>query len=498
MTAPKVTHNPADLAMRQRVQKEVAKQSGRRAARKTGKLSKTSVALALAINSLVFAGVGYVIYDNWDQFTSQRTGDSEYTETTELEDDAPNGGITEEPTEAHVDRRVDQAFEVIEVTPDIDDHIMEDERDYVDEHGRVIVSLRPLANPLYAKQPSLHLYEHEPDVSPLGCGMQPKFDEFWVSGLDKTPEFQEFLVDYAERMRMPLEVTQRSSDAHKRALQLMLGLNECYEEYNKDTYDSVIGDKTRDAIRRFQDANRLTTSGEADNKTMQYLLHASAMRVMFNMYVLDYRAKEFDVETQGVFQLAWHESMYVHTAVSRTGADGIGQMIDSTFLAEMDGTPHSFMATYEKLSDGDVPDIDMSADEFLTSQQHDIWTGSYAMLTHCETLRERFNKAGCEDIYGAYQLGSGGYRALSNAANRTPNKQASKVTRGTVSNGYGHMTAANALNHVNGLIDTQYDRQRALQDIEFLENIMQARAELIKVSPDIVVATKHNPASGKF
>jgi peptidoglycan hydrolase-like protein with peptidoglycan-binding domain len=477
-------------------------------------LSTTAKAAAIALNSLVLAGLGFTAYQHKDYFLGNGNGGQPST-TRDIDDfDLPSEVavkgdrliIEPDPVEVIVldetlvqpDLTEDEQIEIVlpQEPSAIPVPTANPRRPYVDENGLVAVSLRPMINPRFAQMPTLHLFESEPEKTALGCGMQSGFNDFWVAGLDKTPEFKNFAQDYIERLRLPLEIDSNNSFAHRRTLQLLLGLNECYDVYNKDTYDGALGGGTRAAISRFQEVNGLEVTGEANNKTMQYLLHASAMRVMFNMYVMDYTAKQFDIDTQGVFQLAWHESTYNHKAVSYTGADGIGQMINSTFLSEINRTEHPFVMQYAAVQSGDVESPFSSLDELLTAGQHDIWTGTYAMLTHCQTLMSNFNKAGCHQIYGAYQLGQGGYRSLRNAANRSPNRRAGNVVSGTSTNGYGHMTARNALNHVDAMIDSNADRARAIRDVGHLANIVKARNVILDSTPDIIMVTRSDVAPG--
>lgn len=315
----------------------------------------------------------------------------------------------------------------------------------------------------------------------MGCGAQRGFNEFWSAGLDRTPYFQHFVEDYRQRLSLPEQINQNSIRAHRRMLQIMLGLNECYDTINASTYDAAIGPATEGAIMRFQEENGLEQSGRADMQTLDLLVHASAMRVMYNMHVLDVTAEQFDIDVLGVFQKAWHESYYSHTAVSATGADGIGQFVESTFLQELERSEHPFYAEYMSAR-AEGGEALTQANAELRRLQHDVWVNAHMMLSHCDYLLDRFNEASCSSVYGAYQLGVSGYGRLIRAASQTPNVRASSVTRGTVSNGYGHYRAASALSYVRGLINSDADVERAVRDLEFLNNIRAQRAFLVEPS----------------
>lgn len=505
---PSAPQTPQDIAFTMRcfeaAQKALPYGANNTVKPKRIKGSTIIAAAAIACNLSI---IGYLAWDIKQGDQTPVTGHD--AELTELEPNLPNSDmveddepvLTEQAPEIVVEpEAVEPAIQipVIVEEPAVEEPAVEEDGASSlarDEAGRLLESPRPRLRPefllssLVIPHDTIQAYGfHEAsEYAALGCGSARGFDEFWVAGLDHTPFFMAFVDDYRERLQLPDRIHNNSLNPHKRSLQLMLGLNHCYDQINHATYDSSIGPQTIAAIARFQDVNGLEQTGRADEQTMSLLIHASAMRVMYNMHVLDITARAHGLETQGVFQKAWHESFYNHRAVSYTGADGIGQMIDSTFLEEIRQIDPDFYREYRAAEEEGGERL-AAAEARLDEMQHDLWIGANAMMTHCRSLLDRFNRESCAEVYGAYQLGRSGYARLIRAASDRPHVAASSVTRGTATNGYGHMRADNALDHVNRLINAETDQQRALQDIRFLERLRQQRAYMI--GPQMTAQTR--------
>ncbi len=321
------------------------------------------------------------------------------------------------------------------------------------------------------------------------CAAVDGFDDLWVGGLDKGEAFKAFAADYAERTGLDSPVGTRSGYNRIAQMQRALAINNCYDGTPSDSSSGRFDASTIEAIKRFQTANGLIDSGEVDQRTVDLLATAAAKRVTLVMVNLDKAAKHFGLDTQDVFQVAWHESFYNNMVDSGTGPEGVGQMTDATFLGEMRRMNHAFYDEYQA-GHRKGGDERRAVRAQLEDLKHSPDIGAIAMVSHCKALVEEWNKAGCAQAYPIYQLGAGDYMALRRAAARNPKALARKVAGGTRYNNYGSMTAANAFAHVSGMVNSSSDKAIAAKDVAYLSALMAERQVIIDTMPYITPAAR--------
>lgn len=317
-------------------------------------------------------------------------------------------------------------------------------------------------------------------LSSAGCegSVSGEFTQFWVAGLDQSDAFTSFEREYNKRLNLGRAVDAGSARIYTKPMQEALALNGCYTNTNERHNDGSYGQGTREAVARFQAANGLPETGILDAKTADHLSHATTMRILFNIHALDAAAKHFGRDTSDVLQVAWHESFYNHMLDSGTGPEGIGQMTDGTFLAELKNMKHPFYAVYRaEIAKGGKARTQAKAQ--LEEMKHSVAMGALAMVSHCDTLMRSWNKATCAKAYPIYQLGAGDYLKLKRAASRNPGALARRVSRGTAVNNYGGLSARRAFAKISVMVDSKADRARAATDFGNYQALVEERARLL-------------------
>lgn len=372
--------------------------------------------------------------------------------------------VEAEPAVATVFKQPKQRYEVVETASGRVIEVIEEDslqaylRDRQQEADRLVALLRPAV---------------------MGCDSPEKYNAFWVAGLDNSPALKNFIEVYKERMGVGQPIDKNSGTRRIYNLQVAMSVSNCFASTERRNNTGSFDAETVAAIKRFQEANGLPATGAADQATVDKIVTSAAMRVTYVMHNLDIAAKEFEMDTADILQVAWHESFYSNMLDSGTGPEGVGQMTDDTFLSELANMEHPFYDEYNRGYRAGGDERRRVRTE-LEANKHSVELGTRAMVSHCATLVSEWNMRGCAAAYPIYQLGAGDYLALRRAARSKPNVQARRVAGGTKYNNYGNMTAARAFTHVSTMVDNSADRRVALGDFEYLRTIQTERANILR------------------